>query len=522
MVHLGLNMNDRATGNLSATRVLIFQQRDWGVRIGHYLAQQMQKEGCALAALTFKKTTHAFTRAQNDVSYDLVINDDEVADDPKKYLAGDKYTLSDICRELGIDSVWPLIGTLRHYVRTYKDKYYYGFKQNMPDEEMEIYMLAVFKYVKEFFVKFRPDIVVAPLFGDLRHIFFNLYAQRAGIPMIAVTDTKIRDYNVFTRGYLNDKGLFFDRVDELNSRSSDSENRARARQYINEFRQNFIQPEYSEYHQREKTFDEMMREKVDLLRKIYARLRQSDPGEDSIRLGITPGNRPARVIFRDYLTHARNQRFMNHYSYYPFGRLGNFMYFPLQVQPEATIDVMAPYFNNQIETIRQAAQSMPDDYTLVVKEHPDAVGRRDPSYIEKISRTPNVKLVDYRIPTHDVLVGADALIGTGSTTLAEAAFYSKPVIQLGELGTTLKLPNVFHHTDMTTLAKRIREVVKLDLRTPDYEFRLENYVAAVYDTGFNFNWVGTWFRDEKSDLAPLWRLFREEMERALSTARVAS
>ncbi len=511
-------MNENATSILTDKRVLIFQQRDWGVRIGHYLAQQMQNDGCVLAALTLKKSTHAFTLAQKQVRYELIVNDDEVADDPKRYLEGDNYALTDVCRELGVGSVWPIMVSLRHYVRTYKDKYYYSFKQNMPDEELEIYMLAVFKYMKKFFDEFDPDIIIAPIFGDLRHIFFYHYARRVGVPMIAVTDTKIRDYNIFTRSYLNDKGLFFDRLDELNSRRCDSKNRTRAKKYIRDFREKFIRPKYAEYQQRKETYDERMRARVELLRKIYTRFRHSSTEEVSPRLGITPGNRPPHIILRDYFTHSRNTRFMGRFPYYPFDRLKRYIYFPLQVQPEATIDVMAPYFNNQIETVRQVAQSMPDDYTLAVKEHPAAVGRRGPSYVEKIARTPNVKFVDYRIPTKEVLSGASLIISASGTTVVETTFYSKPVIQLGNLGITLKLPNVFHHTDLTTLTNKIREVMKLDLNTPEYEFRLENYVSAAYDTGFNFNWAAAWFTDEKPDLEPLWLLFKKEMEQALSTA----
>ena len=98
--------------------------------------------------------------------------------------------------------------------------------------------------------------------------------------------------------------------------------------------------------------------------------------------------------------------------------------------------------------------------------------------------------------------------------MAEAAFYYKPAIQLGNLGTTLKLPNVFKHTDMITLSKKIREVLNINLKTEDYERRLENYIAAVYDVGFDFNYGKTWERGE-GDMEELWRLYKAEIERVL-------
>jgi len=174
---------------------------------------------------------------------------------------------------------------------------------------------------------------------------------------------------------------------------------------------------------------------------------------------------------------------------------------------------MAPYFNNQIETARQIALSLPDDYTLVAKEHPGMVGLRPPSYIEKVARTPNVKLIDYRISSEEVLKRADLIISPNSTTIAEAAFLIKPAIQLGNLGITLKLPNVFKHTDMTTLSDKIKEVLKINLNNEEYERKLENFVAAVYDTGFDFKYNTVWTKGKGDDMENLWQLYKGEIER---------
>ena len=199
---------------------------------------------------------------------------------------------------------------------------------------------------------------------------------------------------------------------------------------------------------------------------------------------------------------------------YPFDKIKKYAYFPLQFQPEETIDVRAPYFANQIETARLVAMSLPDDYTLVVKEHPGMIGKRPPSYIEKVARTVNVKLIDYRIPTEKVLKGATLVISPSSTTIAEAAFLKIPAIQLGDLGTTLKLPNVTHHTDMTTLSKKIRGVISNSLETDEYERRLENYVAAVFDTGFDYNYIKAWEQNMK-DMDELWNIYKNEIKRIL-------
>ncbi len=103
------------------------------------------------------------------------------------------------------------------------------------------------------------------------------------------------------------------------------------------------------------------------------------------------------------------------------------------------------------------------------------------------------------------------IISPSGTTIAEAAFFKKPVIQLGNLGTTLKLPNVFKHTDMTTMPQKIKEVLKVNLDTAEYERKLENFVAAVFDVTFDFNYIKAW-ENGTEDLEKLWAFYKKEIE----------
>jgi hypothetical protein len=85
---------------------------------------------------------------------------------------------------------------------------------------------------------------------------------------------------------------------------------------------------------------------------------------------------------------------------------------------------------------------------------------------------------------------------------------------MGDLGTTLKLPNVFKHTDMTTLSTKIKEVLGVNLKDEDYEKKLENFVAAAFDTGFNFNYNAVWEKG-RGNIEELWKVFKAEIEGVL-------
>lgn len=505
---IGLNMEPEFAGK----RILILQQRRWAMSIGHYLAQKLQAEGCRLAALTLKRTTHEFITSQKEVAYDLIINNDEVMSDPKKYLENEKITLKEICDGLGVDSIWPIVMTLRNHVRSYKDKFYYGFKQNVSDEDIIEYVKATYKYIKIIFNDFKPNFIIAPNFVSLPHIMLELFARQQGVKMLCITDSKIKNLYMFSYDHNDAQTPLVERVKLLNEKRAVSPNAERAKRFIAEFRQNFISPTNSLDLKNKKTWFKRLRGELRPWREIF--LWYAKPQKNVLQsTGITPDYRPPSIILRDHFCAKKYKKFMANYNYCKLENIGKYIYFPLQFQPEATIDVIAPYASNQIETARQVAMSLPDDYTLVVKEHPAMVGYRPPSYIEKVDRTPNVKLIDYRIPSEEVLRNAAMVISPNSTSLFEAAMYCKPAIQFGNLGTTLCLPNVFKHTDMTTLSAKIKKTLALDLRSQDYEQKLENFVSAAFDAGFDVDYVGIWEQGAKSkeEIEKFWNIYKKEI-----------
>lgn len=498
--------------SLKNKRILIFQQRNWGKIIGRFIAKKLYKEGARLAALTFKKSVHELIENQPEVKYDLIINNDDIMSRPKDYTKGEIIPMSQICTDLGIDSIWPIVYTLRNHVKSYKQKYYYGFRQNVSDEEILDFVQAVYKYIKVFFKEFKPDVIIAANFVSLPHIMMNLYAKKQGVPMIAITDSKIQNQYIFTYDYIDSSGPFYNRVQELDD-GLKSENAEKAKKYIKEFRQKFKTPDYAKK-SKEISLWKKIKKEIMPFYQIYLWYR--DPQVNVLEsTGITIDYRPPRIILRDYFSEKSYRRAMNNYKYYPFERIGKFIYFPLQFQPEATIDVMAPYFSNQIETARLVAMSLPDDFTLLVKEHPEMVGKRPPSYIEKLDKTVNIKLVDYRTPQSEILKRTSLVISPNSTTIAEASFYNVPAIQLGNLGTTLLLPNVRKHTDMTTLPQKIKEVLKINLKTEEYERKLENFVAAAFDASIKADYIGIWENGKTELLEELWKAYKMELERVL-------
>jgi hypothetical protein len=494
---------------LTGKRILILQQRVWGITIGHPLAKHLAESGADLFALTFKKSTHDFVSSQKDVTYHGIINHDSVMENPRAVPGSQELTLEHICQTLGIDTIWPLVAALRNHVRSYREKFYYSFKQNLSDEEIIAYIKALFKTIETIFKDFKPELIVAPNFVSLPHTMLNLYGKKHGVKMFGITDSKVKGYNIFTYDFYESSGPFYDRVDALNN-GAQSQNAQRARDYIAGFRTNFKRPEALErYLADQKSLKQRVRSHLAPWYRIY-KWYTDRPTDYLKNIGPTIDYRPPAIILRDYWCRMQYRKAAENFEYYPLEKIEKYVYFPLQYQPEASIDVMAPFFSNQVETARLVAQALPDDYTLVVKEHPAMVGYRTPSTFEKLARTVNVKLVDYRIAGEKVLQRAALVVSPNSTTIAEASFLGKQSIQLGNLGTTLKMPGITKHTDLTTLSPLIKKLLATPVDAAAHDRKLENFVAAVFDEGFAVDYQRLW-EGEKRPEDPVWELYRKEL-----------
>ena len=65
----------------------------------------------------------------------------------------------------------------------------------------------------------------------------------------------------------------------------------------------------------------------------------------------------------------------------------------MHVQPEASIDVVGTKYSNQIEFVRNIANTTPNEYSIIVKEHSHAIGNRSINFYKSLLEIPNVVLL---------------------------------------------------------------------------------------------------------------------------------
>ena len=133
------------------------------------------------------------------------------------------------------------------------------------------------------------------------------------------------------------------------------------------------------------------------------------------------------------------------------------IFFPLQVEPERNVSLVAPYYSNQINVILNIAKSLPIGYKLYVKEHFNMRLRywRKISDYKKIMELPNVKLLHPSVNAQEILEKSSLVITIASTVGLEAAYHNKPAITFVKMIYS-SLSSVFHVKSFDELPKTIR------------------------------------------------------------------
>ena len=121
-----------------------------------------------------------------------------------------------------------------------------------------------------------------------------------------------------------------------------------------------------------------------------------------------------------------------------------FVYFPLHVTDDYKIKRVIPHCADQASLVEQIADALPPGYDLVLKEHPGSIGGNSLSLLRRFQRRKNVRLVDPRTSTHELIRRSEAVTVISSTVGVEALLHAKPVLTLGRpfysgLGVTLDL-----------------------------------------------------------------------------------
>ena len=159
------------------------------------------------------------------------------------------------------------------------------------------------------------------------------------------------------------------------------------------------------------------------------------------------------------------------------------MYFPLNINEEASLLHYAPYYTNQVEVIRHIAKSIPIDYVLYVKEHiaSGLRGWNDIKYYKEITDIPNVQFIHPQFDNDVLIKNSQLIISIRGTSTLKAVKYGKPTITFGKQPYQI-IPSVFGVDSIDSLPELIQKALMCKTNPSDYEI-FEDY---FYKDGFDF------------------------------------
>lgn len=150
-----------------------------------------------------------------------------------------------------------------------------------------------------------------------------------------------------------------------------------------------------------------------------------------------------------------------------------FIYYPLQVTPESSINTPAPYYVDQMRAIDAIRFAMPSDWTLVVKEHRASLGIRPPSFYKELRCRAGVHITNAAMSSIDLIKKAQVTISvTGSATL-EAFLLGRPALVLGGCFVAEYLGGICSISD---LSERIRQ----SALAPPSDQHVESALAEIH------------------------------------------
>ncbi len=138
----------------------------------------------------------------------------------------------------------------------------------------------------------------------------------------------------------------------------------------------------------------------------------------------------------------------------------------LHVCPERSVDVVASWFSNQLEVIRNIRRALPSRFDLLVKEHPSATGGQTLSFYTELKRIPNLRLVDAHFDSRQLMRGSAVVFTISGTPAYEAALLNVPAIIFSQVYFR-RLPLVFPCSAPRLLPELIREALAAPRQSDD-------------------------------------------------------
>ena len=177
--------------------------------------------------------------------------------------------------------------------------------------------------------------------------------------------------------------------------------------------------------------------------------------------------------------HKKAKRTLDSLKFRPF------VYYPLHVEPETSLQTISPEFFYQLSLIAAVARDLPAEATLAIKEAFGAVGRRPDNFYDQILAFNNVVLLETMERGLDCAQNAAAVVTIAGTAGLEAAIAGVPVIAFGHHNVYNVLPHVQVVHDERDLRSHLRRAIDGSFDKPTMIADAQRLCRAIEQESFD-------------------------------------
>ena len=164
-----------------------------------------------------------------------------------------------------------------------------------------------------------------------------------------------------------------------------------------------------------------------------------------------------------------------------------YIYFPLHLQPELTVDYLGKSYGDQLLAIEFLSSKLPSKFKILVKENPkQSLLSRGPAFIKRLRVIPNVEIMDISCDSVQLIKQSKILATITGTAGWEAIRLGKPVIIFGDAWYA-KMPGIFRHEEIQSkedIIKVSEAIFSKDVLKNEFNKLQEFLHKGVVDYGY--------------------------------------
>jgi len=496
-------------------KICFFLHRQFA-HIGHNLAKLLSeeygvREFCGYVQL---RSSYDFLTSQKDIMYTGLLLDEDLHEKFSSEKVDMEY-LKGLERDYGIPNLFAYVAIDRILTCNQSAREYpYNTPPYSYEDTLKILQVKA-KALSAFLKKEKPDALVVSqaLSGTGNFLLYNM-AKKMGIPVWSINMTGMKHTYVLSDHHIRFPSLEKKYRENIASNVRPEPYYSEAKKIIEDFRKT---PE-----------------------PYYAKL---SPSEQPVKRGtqlrfLSPVNFAnsisffVKMFYRYYVTSKHRDYTMvsplNYVRDHARRKIRNligarglydnivegekFVFFPLQTEPESSLNLWAPFKTNQLEVIRQISKSLPIEYRLYVKEHPLMVQYRPRAFYKEIKKNLNVALIDPAVRGTELVERAKLLVTITGTLGLEATFLKKPVIVMGNIWY-----DALSFIKKCPAPEELPYLIKEQLEHPTYnEEELVHFIAALLPESAHLDFPQLWEEEmdkekQKEGLRPLAALIAKKI-----------